>query len=96
MSDYNNDTDINDIENDFPDPLPADSHEQIVLLYLIRNLRLIAHDIHDKLEVQRLFREVWDEGDWAEVGVKYWMTTAIDATVDRLWERYAAGSGKKL
>jgi hypothetical protein len=29
MSDYNNDVDMDDIENDFLDPLPTDSHEQI-------------------------------------------------------------------
>jgi hypothetical protein len=61
MSDYNNDIDMDDIENDFPDPLPTDSHEQIVLLCLIWGHRRIAHHGYDKLEVHGLFKEVWDE-----------------------------------
>jgi hypothetical protein len=94
MSDYNNDIDMDDFENDFPYPRPTDSHEQIVLLCLIWGLRRIAHDIYDKLEVHRLFKEVWDEEDKAEVGVKVWVVTVLDVVIDRLWERYEQGSGK--
>jgi hypothetical protein len=96
MSDYNNDIDMDEIENDFPDPLPTESHEQTVLLCLIWGLRRIAHDIYDKLEVHGLFKEVWDEEDRAEVGVRVWMVTVLDVVIDRLVERYQQGSDKKL
>jgi hypothetical protein len=96
MSDYNNDIDMDGVENDaakdFPLPCPTDSPALLMRLAVVWVLRGVAFDMHEMLDVHRLFESRWDAEDRLEIGLRLVLAVGWITAADILWQQYEGES----